>query len=85
MEESLKKIESEITETLKKLEIVIDSISFEEEKKINYLNIVLDKINGIDLDTIVEATRLINPIVDKYDESFPTYILDVSSKEKGEL
>ena len=43
---------------------------------------MLDKINGIDLDTIVEATNLINPIVDELDLFEDSYILDVLSKER---
>ena len=47
------------------------------------LRIVLDKLNGIDLDTIVMATNLINPILDKLDLIEEEYILDVLSKERG--
>ena len=47
------------------------------------LNIVLDRINGIDLDTIVEATNIINPILDEHDLIKEEYILDISSKERG--
>ena len=46
--------------------------------------IELDKINGIDLDTIVEATRVINPILDKYDLIDQEYTLEITSKERGE-
>ena len=47
------------------------------------LLIVLDKVNGIDLDTIVEATNIINPILDEHDLIDEEYILDISSKERG--
>ena len=40
--------------------------------------------NGIDLDTIVAATEVINPIIDKLDLIDDSYILDIVSKEKGE-
>ena len=39
------------------------------------LNIVLDRVNGIDLDTIVEATNIINPILDQYDLISDEYII----------
>ena len=55
-----------------------------KEKKYKFLTIELDKIGGIDLDTIVEATDIINPIVDKYDFIEDSYILDVISKEQGD-
>ena len=83
MESKLKKIEEALSKVLKEKEISIDSITFEREGKYNFLRIVLDKVNGIDLDTIVEATNLINPILDKLDLIDEEYILDVLSKERG--
>ena len=50
----------------------------------NILSVVLDKVGGIDLDTIVMASNIINPIVDKYDFTDDSYILDVVSKERGD-
>jgi len=55
----------------------------EREGKYNFLRIVLDKANGIDLDTIVKATHIINPILDELDLIDEEYILDVLSKERG--
>ena len=52
-------------------------------KNYNVLSIVLDKVGGIDLDAIVEATKIINPIVDANDITDDSYILDVISKERG--
>ena len=51
--------------------------------KYNFLEITLDKVGGIDLDEIVDATKIINPIVDKYCDIEDSYILDISSKERG--
>ena len=53
------------------------------QKKTKSLSICLDKVGGIDLDTIVYATNIINLIVDKYDFTDDSYILDVVSKERG--
>lgn len=83
MESKLEKIKESIESVLKKEEIVVDSITFETEGKYNFLRIVLDKVNGIDLDTIVMATNLINPIIDELDLIEEEYILDVLSKERG--
>ena len=66
------------------MNIIVTDIFVKEEKKYKFLTIELDKIGGIDLDTIVEATNIINPIVDKYDFIEDSYILDVISKEQGE-
>ena len=83
MDSILKKIEEIITEPISKLDLTVDSIEYVKNGKYNFLNIVLDRINGIDLDTIVEATNIINPILDEYDLIEDEYILDISSKERG--
>ena len=83
MENILKTIRENIENVLEKEEIVVDSITFETEGKYHFLRIVLDKTGGIDLDTIVMATNLINPIIDELDLIEEEYILDVLSKERG--
>ena len=83
MQEKLEKIRNAIEKDLKKKEIEITNISYRQEGKNNFLEIELDQINGIDLDTIVEATNIINPIIDKLDIIDDSYILDVVSKERG--
>ena len=76
MEERVKKV---ITKPLEKLNMIVDSISFEKGN----LNIVLDSDETIDLNRIVEASHLINDILDKEDFIKDKYMLDISSKEKG--
>ena len=83
MEDILKKIRENIELVLNKENILVDSITYETEGKYHFLRIVLDKTGGIDLDTIVSATNLINPIMDKLDLIEEEYILDVLSKERG--
>ena len=83
MDSVLEKIKELISEPISKLELVVDSIEYVKNGIYNFLNIVLDRINGIDLDTIVEATNIINPILDEYDLIEDEYILDISSKERG--
>ena len=65
------------------MDIIVDSVLWEKEGNYYYLKIFLDKINGLDLDTIVEATNIINPIIDDLDLIKEEYILDISSKERG--
>jgi len=79
----IKRVEELITEPISNLELTVDSIEYVKQGKYNFLNIVLDRINGIDLDTIVEATNIINPILDEADLIKEEYILDISSKERG--
>jgi len=83
MQEKLDKIREAITKPMKDLGIIVDDITFVKENGYNFLNITLDKVNGLDMDSIVDATNTINPIIDKLDLIDEEYILDISSKERG--
>ena len=85
MKKTLEELVVKIREVLTKEDIIVDSVTYEKNSgNYNVLSIVLDKVGGIDLDTIVDATNIINPIVDEYDFTDDSYILDVVSKERGE-
>ncbi len=84
MEEKLEKIKEAISKEMEKENIIVDSVEYVRENNYNFLKVILDKVNGIDLDTIVEATNIINPIIDKLNLIDDEYILDISSKERGE-
>ena len=83
MQSTIDKIKEIVTEAMNKEDIIVCSVSYEKENNYNFLKIVLDKVNGIDLDTIVEATNIINPLLDEYDLISEEYLLDISSKERG--
>ncbi len=83
MESILKKVREIIEEPMGEMQITVDDVSWEVEGKYNYLKIVLDREQILDIDTIVEATNIINPILDEYDLIKDEYILDISSKERG--
>ncbi|MBP3456494.1 MAG: ribosome maturation factor RimP [Bacilli bacterium] len=83
MQSTIDKIKEIVTEAMNKEDIIVCSVSYEKENNYNFLKIVLDKVNGIDLDTIVEATNIINPLLDEYDLISEEYVLDISSKERG--
>ena len=50
MDSILKKIHELILDEMTKLNITIDSITWEQEGKYNYLKIILDKESGLDID-----------------------------------
>ena len=77
--EKLEMIKKAIEGPLKEIEMVVDDISFVKEGSYYFLRIVLDKVGGIDMDAIVEATHIINPIIDELDPYEESYILDVLS------
>ncbi len=83
MEDILEKVKEKITKPMADMDIVIDNIEYVKENNYNFLKITLDRPGGLDLDTIVKATEIINPILDEYDLIKDEYILDISSKERG--
>ena len=83
MQEILDKIKDNIKGPMEKMGIIVCDVNYVTENKYHFLKITLDKVNGIDLDAIVEATNIINPILDENDLIKEEYILDISSKERG--
>lgn len=61
----------------------LDDIRYEKEGNNYCLNIIIDKDGIIDVDDCVKVSNLINPILDKNDLIEKSYVLDVSSKERG--
>ncbi len=84
MNKILETIKETLTAPMQEMNIIVDSVVYETEGNYNFLRIELDKVNGIDLDTIVKATEVINPIIDELDLIDDSYILDIVSKEKGD-
>lgn len=84
MNKVLEAIKEAILLPMQNMDVIVDSVKYVEEGNYKFLRIELDKVNGIDLDTIVKATEIINPIIDKLDLIDDSYILDVVSKERGE-
>ena len=80
----LDKLQKDLQKAFQETEIIVDNVSFEEKGKYKFLTVTLDRIGGIDLETIVDATKVVNDVVDKADITNDSYILDVVSKERGE-
>ena len=80
MEDKVRKI---IGNSLDELNLTIDSVIYEKEHGHNYLRICLDSPNIIDLDLIVKATNIINPLMDKENFINEEYHLDIYGKSKG--
>ncbi len=65
------------------LGVNIDSVTLEKESGALFLRIVIDRDEVIDVDTCVEVTNVINPLLDEANLIEEAYMLDVSTKEKG--
>ena len=83
MNSKLTKLKHDLQEVLDKEEIIVDDVTYEKKGKFNFLTITLDKIGGIDLETIVDATKIVDKVVDKANITDDSYIMDVISKERG--
>lgn len=80
MKEKVKEI---IGDSLQDLGLTIDSVVYEKESGHNFLRICLDSPDIIDLDLIVKATNIINPLMDKAELINEEYHLDIYGKSKG--
>ncbi len=78
------KITELIGESLSPLNLRVYDVIYEKVEGQNTLNIVLDSDEIIDLNKIVEATKIINPIIDESNIINEQYILDVYGKSKGD-
>lgn len=78
------KVRNLIEEEVNKLGVRIDNIEYLKENGNYFLRIIIDKDDIVDLDTCVEVTNIINPILDKSNIIDDSYILDITTKEKGE-
>lgn len=76
----LEKIHSLIEEPLNNANIKVLDVHFEDENGVKNLMIIIDKMPYVDLDTCVEATHIINPILDEADLIDESYVLNVCSK-----
>lgn len=79
----LEKIKEMLVEPLKKENIDIVDVLYEDEEGVKNLYIIIDKKPYVDIDTCVLATNIVNPILDEADLIKDSYILDVCTKEKG--
>lgn len=78
------KVRNLIEKDVNKLGINIDSIEYVKEGSNYFLRITIDSNDVIDIDKCVEVTDVINPLLDEADLIEESYILDISTKEKGE-
>ncbi|MFI3260314.1 MAG: hypothetical protein R3Y13_01195 [bacterium] len=83
MDKLIEELKELLEKPMKEIDIVIDEIYFYEKNKNGFLTVVVDKESGIDLDAIVEVSKIVSKILDGIDKDQDNYILDVISKERG--
>lgn len=78
------KVRELIEGPIQEMGIDIDNVEYVKEGSNYFLRITIDRAQPIDVDTCVEVTHVVNPILDEADIIKDSYILDISSKEKGD-
>ena len=74
-----RKIFDAIKEPLEKENIKLVGVHFGQEDGQETLFVTIDSENGVDLDLCVEATHIVDPIIDSLDLEIEDYVLDVGS------
>ena len=72
----------EIGNKLDELNVYIYDVYEEKEGKDTFLRVVIDAEDMIDIDRVVKATKIIDPIIEKMNLINGEYILDVYAKSK---
>lgn len=79
------KIKSLISDAIKDLNLRVSSVYDSNEEGVKTRNIELDSDEVIDVEKITLATKIINPILDKTNLLNDVEVLDIHSKEKGDI
>lgn len=82
LEERVKKL---LEKDLENIGVRVDSVEYLKEGSNMILRVVIDRDEVIDIDKCVEATNIINPLLDNSNLLDDSYILDVTTKEKGDM
>ncbi len=80
-----KEVKKLIEPVLTENNFILDQVEYVKEGNIFYLRVYIDKEGFITIDDCVTASGLINPILDEKDLIEDNYMLDVCSKEKGDV
>lgn len=78
-----KKVRDLVEKKVAEIGVKIDAVEYTKEGSNNFLRITIDKDIPVDIDTCVEVTNIISPILDEENIIEESYILDISSKERG--
>lgn len=80
-----KEIISKVDPAIKDLGLFVSDVYEDDEEGVHNLNIELDSDSVIDVEKITAASKIINKIIDDMDIKLNNYVLDIHSKEKGEI
>ena len=81
------KVKTLVDDAIKDLDLFVSDVYYSTEEGVKTLNVELDTLNkeAIDVDRITAATKIINPIMDENNLCNDIDVLDIHSKEKGDV
>ena len=79
------KVKELIDPVVESLELFVSDVYYSNEEGVKTLNIELDSDTIIDVNRVTEATKIINPIMDDNNLCDDIDVLDIHSKEKGDV
>ena len=79
------KVKALVDGNIKDLGLFVSSVYYSTEEGVKTLNIELDSEEVTDVNKITEATKIINPIMDDNNLCNDIDVLDIHSKEKGDM
>lgn len=77
------KIRSLIENTIVDAGYILSDVKLEKEGSVLFLRVLIDKPEIVSVEDCVKVSELINLILDKEDPIDGSYVLDVSSIERG--
>lgn len=77
------KIRNLIEGTIVDAGYILNDVKIEKEGTVLFLRVFIDKQDIVSVEDCVKVSELINPILDKEDPIDGSYVLDVSSVERG--
>ena len=79
------KVKALVDDKIIDLGLFVSTVYYSTEEGVKTLNIELDSEEIIDVNKITEATKIINPIMDDNNLCNDIDVLDIHSKEKGDM
>ena len=79
------KVKQLVDPVIKSLGLFVSDVYYTDEEEVKTLNIELDSDTIIDVNRITEATKIVNPIMDDNNLCDDVDVLDIHSKEKGDV
>ena len=79
------KIRLLLEEEINKAGFILDEVFYGMDEGVNTLRLVIDKKGYININDCLKVNDIVNPILDREDPISESYVLDVCSKEKGDV